>query len=181
MVTPEQIIEHFGLQPLPVEGGMFSQTYCASEGFPAEHLPPRYTDNKPFGVAIVYLLTADANSFSAMHLLPTDEIYHFYLGDPVEQLLCYPDGRSEHIILGKDILNDQYVQHVAQRNVWQGSRLIPGGNFALLGTTMAPGFTEGDYLGGDRDELIENYPHEADMIRLLTRPEETRRRMTAAT
>jgi len=55
--------------------------------------------------------------------------------------------------------------------------LIPGGEYALLGTTMAPGFTDNDYFGGDRDGLIMKYPNEAEMIRALTRPEDPRRRL----
>lgn len=167
----EALIRHFHMEPLPVEGGIFYQTYLADEIFPHTGLPERYGSDKPFSTAIVYLLTADANSFSALHKLPTDEIYHFYLGDPVELLQLYPDGRSQRIILGQDVLNGQRIQYVAPRGVWQGSHLVAGGRFALLGTTMAPGYTNEDYVGGDRDELMRQYPHEEDLIKQLTRPE----------
>ena len=161
MTIAEQIVEILGLEPMPVEGGLFRQTYVAESGPGA---------GKPISTAIFYLLTSDADSFSTLHKLPTDEIYHFYLGDPVEMLHLYPDGTSERLILGSDILRGQKVQHVAPREVWQGSRLVSGGSFALLGTTMAPGFTDDDYVGGDRDELLARYPREADFIRFLTRP-----------
>ena len=75
-----------------------------------------------------------------MHQLKSDEIYHFYLGDPVEMLLLYPDGNCEKIILGQNILEDNHVQFVVPKGVWQGSRLLPGGNYALLGTTVSPRF-----------------------------------------
>jgi predicted cupin superfamily sugar epimerase len=171
-VDLEQIIEHFGLKPLPVEGGIFTQSYCATETIPHHALPERYTTDKPLGTAIYYFYTPDFNSFSALHMLPTDEIYHFYLGDPIEMLFLHPDGKSERVILGQDILNGQKVQHVAPRGVWHGSHMPHGGKFALVGTTMAPGFTNGDYLGGDRDELIKQFPHEAELITRLTRPDE---------
>ena len=171
MLTPEQLIEIFDLDPLPVEGGLFFQTYCSPESISREELPARYPGDKPFGTAIVYLLTTDPDSFSALHKLPTDEVYHFYLGDPVEMLQLHPDGSSEHIILGQDLLGGQKVQHVAPRDVWQGSRLLPGGHFALLGTTMAPGYTGEDYTGGDPDLLIAAYPDREAQIEQLTRRE----------
>ena len=167
----EWLIEHFGLKELPVEGGIFYQTHLADEWIPAAALPDRYTEDKPLGTAIVYLLTADANSFSAMHKLPTDEIYHFYLGDPVEMLNLFPDGRSQRIILGQDLQNGQRIQYTVPRDVWQGSHLLPGGEWALLGTTMALGFTDGDYQGATRQELIAAFPQWTDLITTLTRPE----------
>jgi predicted cupin superfamily sugar epimerase len=173
MLTPDQLIKIFNLDPLPIEGGLFFQTYISSETIPHETLPQRYPVDKPLGTAIVYMLTADLNSFSALHKLPSDEIWHFYLGDPVELLQLHPDGYSERIILGQDLLGGQKVQHVVPRDVWQGSHLLPGGQFALLGTTMAPGYTGEDYVGGDPDELIAAYPDRAALIEQLTRREST--------
>jgi predicted cupin superfamily sugar epimerase len=177
MASPEDIINHYGLKPLPVEGGLFYQTYLAAETITKAHLPERYPADKPFGTAIVAMMTSDPDSFSALHRLPTDEVYHFYLGDPIELLQLYPGGSSKRIILGQDILKGQQIQYLAPRGVWQGSHLLPGGDFALFGTTMAPGFTEEDYYGGDREELIKQYPKEAELICQLTRPHESRRRM----
>ena len=170
MLTAEQIIRHLRLEPLPVEGGYFRQTHCADEKIPADALPVRYTAEKPFGTAIYFLLTAEPDCFSALHKLPTEEVYHSYLGDAVEMLLLHPEGRSERIILGHDILGGQRVQFTVPRGVWQGSRLLPGGRFALMGTTMAPGFTPPDFVGGDREELLREFPAEADLVRALTRP-----------
>ncbi|MFQ5776908.1 MAG: cupin domain-containing protein [Terriglobia bacterium] len=169
MLTPEQLIKHLDLKPLPVEGGYFRQTCRAEEMVPAEALPARYRSAKAFSTAIYYLLTSDPDSFSALHTLPTAEVYHFYLGDPVEMLLLHPDHRSERVVLGQDVLNGQYVQFIVPRGVWQGSRLIPGGRYALLGTTMAPGFDAQDYAGGDRDVLIRGYPEHGELIGALTR------------
>jgi uncharacterized protein len=165
----DQLIAHFKLKPLYVEGGLFAQTYRSEEQLARAALPERYTDAKPLATAIVFLYTPDANMFSALHRLPTDEIYHFYMGDPVLLLQLHPDGRTEHVILGHDVLNGQRVQHVAPRGVWQGSVMLPGGKYALLGMTTAPGFTHTDYEGGERDVLLANYPHEADLIHQLTR------------
>ncbi|HEX9013665.1 MAG TPA: cupin domain-containing protein [Anaerolineaceae bacterium] len=168
-ITPAELIRRFDLQPLPVEGGLFAQTYLSAEEIPAAYLPARYGSNRPFGTAIVYLLTPDADSFSALHRLPTDEVYHFYLGDPVEMLLLFPDGISRNVTLGQDLLGGDEVQFTVPRGVWQGSHLKAGGAWALVGTTMAPGYANADYEGGRREDLLLAYPAEADLIRRLTR------------
>lgn len=151
-LTATRLIQLLGLEPLPVEGGHYKETW-----------------RSPAGSAIYYLLTDEPDSFSALHRLPTDEVYHFYLGDPVEMLMLHEGGRVENVTLGQDLLAGQRVQHVVPRGVWQGSRLRAGGRFALLGTTMAPGFEPKNYEGGLRDELIAAYPGAADAIRSLTR------------
>ena len=168
-LTAEALIRKLGLEVLPLEGGHFRQTYKADEtvAVPAPDL--EHPLLKPRSTAIFYLLSADPDSFSAIHRLPTAEIYHFYLGDPVEVLLLRQDGESEVVTLGHDILNGQHVQFAVPAGVWQGSRVVPGGEFALMGTTMAPGFVDTDYVPGDRDTLIERFPDRAELIRLLTR------------
>ena len=168
-ITTEILIKELGLAVLPIEGGHFRQTYKADEtdsvAAPGQGNPLL----KPRSSAIIYLLSAEPDSFSAMHRLPTDEIYHFYLGDPVELLLLKQDGDSEVITLGHDVLNGQHIQFTVPAGVWQGSRLMPVGEFALLGTTMAPGYIDEDYTPGDRETLIRQYPNRAELVRLLTR------------
>lgn len=172
------LVSFFDLKPLPVEGGLFRRSYIATDTIPGKMLPERYEEvEHAFGSAIYALLTQNPDSFSTLHKLTTDEVYHHYLGDPVEMLLLHPEGESERIFLGKDILASQHVQYVVPREVWQGFRLKPGGKlgYALLGTTMAPGFHVSDFVTGDRAALMEEYPQEAELIRSLTRYEGTRR------
>ncbi|WP_396626299.1 cupin domain-containing protein [Luteitalea sp.] len=168
-MTRLELIRMLNLSPLPGEGGYFRQTWVSSERVAGGTLGPRYAGDKALGTAIYYLVTDDPDGFSAMHRLPTDEVYHFYLGDPVEQLLLHPDGRSEVVVLGQDLRAGQRVQHVAPRDAWQGTRLVPGGRWALLGTTMAPGFDVSDYQAGDRAALLATWPTQADRIRALMR------------
>ena len=168
-LTAETLIRKLGLEVLPLEGGHFRQTYRADETVAVAAPDPEHPLQKPRSTAILYLLSAEPDSFSALHALPTDEIYHFYLGDPVELLLLKQDGASEVITLGQDVLHGQHVQFAVPAGVWQGSRLMPGGEFALMGTTMAPGFIEEDYIPGNRESLLEEYPGRVGLIRLLTR------------
>jgi predicted cupin superfamily sugar epimerase len=165
-LSAEDIIGILKLEPLDMEGGYFCQTYRSTEEIPVSALPDRYKRPKLFGTAIYYLLTPEVKS--AMHRLPTDEIFHFYLGDPVTQLQLHPDGSSDVITLGSEIDKGQQPQVIVPRFTWQGSILIEGGRFALLGTTMAPGFDYDEYEAGDREELIRKYPNHRDLIIRLT-------------
>lgn len=170
MLSAVRIIEYLGLQPLLIEGGHFRQSYRAAESISSDALPARYQRDKQLCTAIYYLLTSDPDSFSALHRLPTDEIYHFYLGDPVEMLLLRPEGGSQLLQLGPDLLAGHHVQFVVPGGVWQGLRLAVGGSFALMGTTMAPGYDDDDYVGGEAEALIERYPDRVQLIRSLSRP-----------
>ncbi len=167
MITVDFLMRHLGLAPLPEEGGYFAQTYQSVLQIPQACLPPRYTGPRAAGTAIYYLLTPD--TFSALHRLRGDEIYHFYLGDPVDLTLLHPDGRGETVTLGQDLEAGMCLQTVAPGEAWQGSCLHEDGRFALLGTTMAPGFAIEDFELGDREKLLEIYPDFADEIRSLTR------------
>jgi predicted cupin superfamily sugar epimerase len=104
-----------------------------------------------------------------MHRLPTDEIWHFYLGDPIELLLLHPEGGDELVILGHEVLAGQEVQHVVPAGTWMGARLRPGGEYGVYGNTMAPGFALSDFEGADAAELIAGWPHRVDLIRALIR------------
>lgn len=163
----KRLIDHLELKPHPVEGGYFLETYRSEELIPVVGLPGRYEGTRHFSTAIYYLLTPQ--TFSAMHRLPTDEVFHFYVGDPVEMLQLFEDGSSQRYTLGHNILKGQDVQLTVPRMVWQGCRLRKGGTYALMGCTVAPGFDFQDYVPGKRAELIEQYPHEKNFIVQLTR------------
>jgi len=164
-MTGKEIIEILDLQPHSKEGGYFKETYSSEETISPEALPDRYTNLKRFGTAIYYLLMPD--TYSALHKLSTDEIFHYYLGDPVIMLQLYPDLTSKVITLGPEINKGQQVQVIVPKDTWQGSFLKDGGKYALLGTTMAPGFDFSDYKEGVRDSLVLQYPNQKRLIEKL--------------
>ncbi|MCD6308743.1 MAG: cupin domain-containing protein [Candidatus Latescibacteria bacterium] len=164
----EDIITLLGLKPLYIEGGYFRETYRSDEKLDARCLPPRYSGGRELSTAIYYLVTVD--SFSALHRLVSDEVFHFYLGDPVALLWLFPDGCGETVILGNDLASGHVPQCTVRRNTWQGLRLVAGGRWALLGTTVTPAFLPGDFELGDRNELIARYPDFTREIEFLTAP-----------
>ena len=166
MLTAEQIRELLQMRPHPIEGGFFAETYRGVPVVP-QSLLPGYPGDRAISTAIYYLLTPDA--FSAMHRVRGDEMFHFYLGDPVEMLQLKEDGSGEVIVLGQDIAAGMRLQHNVPGGVWQGSRVRAGGKYALLGTTMAPGFEYEDYEAGTRQELSAQFPKYSVMVAALTR------------
>jgi predicted cupin superfamily sugar epimerase len=165
-LTAADVIRQLQLQPHPIEGGYFRETHRTAERIPGPALP-RHRADRSAGTAIYFLLTAD--TVSELHQLPGDEVFHFYLGDPMEMLQLHPDGSGRLLVLGPDLLAGQVPQLVVPGGVWQGSRVVPGRHgFTLVGATMAPGFDYADYRTGPRAELSSRWPAFAETIRVLT-------------
>jgi predicted cupin superfamily sugar epimerase len=126
----------------------------------------RYGAARRTSTAIYYLL--EPGTFSEMHVLESDEIFHHYLGGAVEMLQLFADGSSGRVVIGKDLEAGERPQHVVRRGVWQGSRLVKAEGWCLLGCTVSPGFEFVDYKDASAEELIAKWPQEAEMIRALT-------------
>lgn len=165
-MTADDIIEVLGLEPHPKEGGFFKEVYRAKDSVDSSALPERFSQARAFSTAIYYLLTP--NTFSHLHTVESDELFHFYLGDPVDMLQLFPDGSGKHIVIGSDLKAGQRPLITVPAGVWQGCRLKPGGRFALMGCTVSPGFEYEDYTHAVQDELINSYPDFAGDIEALT-------------
>jgi len=165
MLTADDVVRMLNLQPHPVEGGYFRETYRSSDSLPASALP-RHGKVRSVSTAIYFLLRP--GMVSEMHLLPGDEVFHLYMGGPMRMLQLWPDGSSRHLTLGTDLAKGETPQIVVPGGVWQGSFLLEESPFVLLGATMAPGFDYVDYLTGKRAELTAKWPTEAEGIEKLT-------------
>ncbi len=165
-MTADEIKTLLRLEPHPIEGGYYRRTYTSGVSVAL------LGGVRPYGTAIYYLL--EEGKFSEMHVLASDEIFHFYLGDPVEMFFLLLDGSSALVTLGPDLTAGQQPQVLVPAGVWQGARLVDdgkteGGKFALLGCTVTPGFDFADYRSGKYEELAAGWPAEAQRIKKLTR------------
>lgn len=149
MLSADDVIRLLELQPHPVEGGFFRETY-----------------RSPHSSAIYFLLKP--GHVSELHVLPSDEVYHFYLGSPIRMLQLRPDGSGREVLIGPNLAAGEVVQLVVPAGVWQGSRLVGEEGFALIGCTMAPGFEYTGYRSATRAELCHKWPAFADQIAQLT-------------
>jgi len=128
------------------EGGFFRETY---RGRRARCRCPR---DRSFSTAIYYLLTP--NTFSELHRLASDEVFHFYVGSPVRMLQLFPDGQGREIVLGSDVLAGQQPQVVVPRGVWQGKSAGAGRQLRAARLHRRPRLRLRDYEAGDRATLI---------------------------
>jgi hypothetical protein len=166
-MTADDVKKVFGLIPHPREGGFFIRTYESGELLPAEAFSDsRYSGRRHTGTAIYYLL--EPGTFSEMHRLKSDEIFHFYAGDPVEMLQLMADGTGSVVRIGNRLDEGESPQIVVRRGVWQGSHLLPGGKWALLGCTVNPGFEFEDYETATREYLCAGWPAYGDLLTKLT-------------
>jgi predicted cupin superfamily sugar epimerase len=167
----KKLIEHLGMEKIPVEGCWFKLTYTSTDRIAGVALPERYGAPRAAGGAIYALVTRE--DFSAMHKLKTDEVWHFYGGNPIELLLLHPGGRSEVVVLGSDVFAGQHPQFTVPAGAWMGARPQAAGAeaYGFFGTTMAPGFDYADFEVGYRDELQKEYPAQHELIAALTRNE----------
>lgn len=163
----EDVIRMLELKPLVGEGGLWKQTYLSGETLSASVLPGRTTD-RPMGSAIHFLLTPE--TFSCMHRLQSDEIWYFHMGASVEMLLIHPDGAAAVEVLGHDLLSGQRLQLTIPRGTWMGAQLHEAGEYALLSTSMAPGYADCEFEAGCYDALkpLLRDPSQDAMLRRLT-------------
>jgi predicted cupin superfamily sugar epimerase len=161
-------IERLDLRPHP-EGGYFRETYRSAEAIPPAGLPARFDGARPFATAIYFLVTSDA--FSAFHRIRSDEVWHFYAGNPITLAVLDADGKGQLATqsLGRDPARGESLQVVVPAGAWFAAEVASSGVYALVGCTVAPGFDFADFEPGVRATLVERYPQHRGVIERLTR------------
>jgi predicted cupin superfamily sugar epimerase len=172
-LTAEEVIKKLDLSPLPDEGGYYRQTYKSDIEFPTNGFGIDSDPMRRISTAIYFLETPDG--FSALHRNKSDEVYHFYAGDPVEMIQIDNSGALSRFVLGSDMLNNQSPQVVAPKGIWQASKLKAGGRWALMGSTVAPGFEFEDFELADRDRMLLQFPQLGQDIHSFTRAKRSSR------
>lgn len=147
-MNADDVIEMLGLEPMPAEGGMWTQGWRDAQS-----------------TAIYFLLRPD--DFSALHRLTGPELWHHYAGAAVEMLLLEPGGAVSRPVLGDDLGRGQRPMVAVPGGVWMAAATT--GDWSLTGTTMAPAFQPEAFELGDPDELAEAYPDAAADIARFTR------------
>ncbi len=162
-MTADDYIARLNLEKHP-EGGWFRQTYRSPETIPGDALPARFVGARPLSTAIYFLLRH--GEISALHRLAADEVWHFYAGSPVTLHAIAPDGQVLRTTLGADVF-----QAVVPARHWFGATLDDNREeaFALVGCTVAPGFSYDDFELADRDQLVARFPQHRELIEKLTR------------
>lgn len=166
MATVSELVSRLALTPHP-EGGFFKETYRSEltvrpKGFPSE---------RNISTGIYFLLRAC--DFSAFHRIRSDEMWHYYSGEPLEVIMLNEKGRSG-FVLGPDIQNGQCFQNVVPAGSWFASRLLnydPSDEerYCLAGCTVSPGFDFQDFEMPGQSEMLSMFPDHREIILELTR------------
>jgi hypothetical protein len=146
-------IEKLQLQKHP-EGGWFKEIYRSAEMIPASALPAGFSGDRSFSTSIYYLL--ESEDFSAFHRIKSDELWHFYTGTSVIEIISIQKGKIRRQFLGDNPQENQSFQVVVPKNTWLAARLINKNGFALAGCTVSPGFHFDDFEMGT-EKLINEY------------------------
>jgi uncharacterized protein len=163
--TADEVKAMLGLEPHPT-CGFVAETYRSQLKIPAGALPDAYEGDRPYGSALYFLVSPDAQI--VMHRIRSDQLYHHYLGDPLEVLMLYPDGIGTVTTVGSDLAAGERPQLFVPADTFHTSRLGPGADYALLASTEWPGVEPPDVEHGDIDVLVESYPAMAEHIRAFT-------------
>jgi uncharacterized protein len=149
------------------EGGYFRQTYKAELQLPKAALPAGFAGSRAASTAIYFLL--EQEHFSAFHRLRSDEMWHFYVGEPLAVHVIDPEGNYSTIVLGSNPEAGQVLQAVVRAGCWFASHVSDWKFFAVVGCTVAPGFDFDDFEMAQREELVARYPQHRNLIERLTR------------
>ena len=122
----EQLINSLYLQPHP-EGGWYRQVWKSSD-----RVTRQYDGADRSAITTIYFLLVEGTE-SAPHVVQSDEVWHFYEGDPLELTVG-----EERVVLDLD-----HRVHVVPARVWQFAR--PLGAYAFVGCTVGPGFEFEDF------------------------------------
>lgn len=122
--SADEIIARLGLVPHP-EGGHYRETF-------RHHA----TGGGRGTVTVIYYLLRRGER-SAWHRIDATEVWHFYLGAPLELLVADEAGQRA-LVLGTDFRAGMTAHAVVPAGAWQSARSL--GGWTLVGCTVAPAF-----------------------------------------
>ena len=163
-LTAEQIRKLLELEP-NATCGFVKLTFVSPQALAAGTLPAPFAQARPVGSALYFMVTPQAPV--RLHRIRNDQLYHYYLGDPLELFLLHADGTSERVVVGPDIAAGQRVQFLIPGNTFHTARLLGRGQWFLGASTEWPGVIPDDVEIGDLDALAAKYPAIAPEIKAI--------------
>ncbi|HEX3498203.1 MAG TPA: cupin domain-containing protein [Stellaceae bacterium] len=163
-LTAEEIRALLTLEPNATCGSV-RLTFASKAAIAAGGLPAPFADGRPLGSALYFMVTPGAPV--RLHRIRNDQLYHYYLGDPLEVFLLHGDGTSERIVVGPDLRSGQRVQLLIPGNTFHTARLVGARRWFLGASTAWPGVVLADVEIGDLDALAGKYPTIAGELRAI--------------
>jgi uncharacterized protein len=122
-----------------------------------------FANGRPAGSALYFMLTPEAPV--KLHRIRNDQLYHYYIGDPIEVLMLLLDGSAERHIIGPDLRKGHQVQLFIPGGTFHTARVIGERRWFLGASTEWPGVEPSDVELGSADALAAEYPKVAAEIR----------------
>jgi uncharacterized protein len=163
-LSAEEIVRLLDLQP-NATCGFVRVTFLSKQAIAPGGLPGPFAEGRPLGSALYFVVTPGAPV--RLHRIRNDQLYHYYLGDPLEVFLLHPDGGTERVIVGPDIRAGQRVQLLIPGNTFHTARLIGQRRWFLGASTEWPGVIPADVEIGNLDEIAAKYPSVAPDLRAI--------------
>jgi predicted cupin superfamily sugar epimerase len=163
-LTAEELRSLLKLEPNQT-CGFVRITYLSSLSIAAGGLPAPFADGRPMGSALYFMVTPEAPV--RLHRIRNDQLYHYYLGDPLEVFLLRGDGTTERVVVGPDLRAGERVQLFIPGNTFHTARLIGRRRWFLGASTEWPGVVPADVELGNLDELAGKYPAVAADLRAI--------------
>ena len=169
-VTADEIKTLLKLEPNATRG-FVRETYTSDLSIAPGGLPAPVENGRPVGSALYFMVTPEAPV--KLHRIRCDQLYHYYLGDPIEVLLLRDNGDSELVVVGPNIVGGELVQLFIPGNTFHTARITGKSRWFLGASTEWPGVvpTE-DVELGNVEELAAKYPESAADIRKFPEPAE---------
>jgi uncharacterized protein len=106
-----------------------------------------------------------------LHRIKNHQLYHHYLGDPIEVLMLHDEGTHTLAVVGSDLRAGQRVQLFIPGNTFHTARINGQRRWFLGASTEWPGVvpTE-DVELGNADALAASHPDVAAQIRSFPVP-----------
>jgi predicted cupin superfamily sugar epimerase len=164
--SADEVAKLFQLSPHPT-CGIVSESYRSSLQIPGDALPAAYGGSRPLGNALNFMVTPTARV--QLHRIRSDQMYHFYMGDPLEVLLLYADGSSEVRTLGSDLAAGMHPQFFLPGGTFHTARVAPGGSYAFLATSVWLRAEPQDVEMGDASKLSAAFPEARELIAEFSR------------
>lgn len=163
LAAKDELIRRFDLKPHP-EGGFFNETYRSAARVGRDDGAVRSAST-----AIYYLLCDGAHS--AWHRIRSDEVWHFYAGEPLLVHVLADDGTLITHTLGDALTHPGAVfQAVVPAGLWFAAECADPATFALVGCTVAPGFEFSEFELADVAALKARYPQHGKLIERMGPP-----------
>ena len=166
MNRPEYWIQHLGLEPHP-EGGFYKETYRSSISIDKKMLPLGYKNARRLATSIYYLLRS--GEISHFHRLRSDELWYYHFGSSIRIIIIDQEGHKQTKILGPKIEKAEHMQVIIPAGTIFGAEVIDTVSFGLFGCVVAPGFEFDDFEMYNKEDLIQAYPKQADIIEKFCR------------